>query len=121
MAILTELPRPSSRTNAKLPAASRPLSSASTHKGRRSLITMLKERDAAALDTWLAHAQASGIPSLAGVANGMRVDYSAAATAVTDRWSNGPVEGWIHQIKLLKRQGYRRASFTLLRRQLLTA
>lgn len=31
--------------------------------------TILRDKDAAGLETWLADAQASGIPSLAGVAN----------------------------------------------------
>lgn len=83
--------------------------------------TLLEERDAAALETWLADAQASAIPSLAGVANGMRADDAAVVAGVAGRWSNGPVEGRIHRIKLLKRQGYGRASFTLLRQRVLTA
>jgi transposase len=83
--------------------------------------TLLKERDAAALDAWLAEAQASGIPSLAGVASGMRADYSAVVAGVTESWSNGVVEGHVHKVKLLKRQGYGRASFALLRQRVLIA
>jgi transposase len=82
---------------------------------------VLKARDAAALESWFAAAQASDIPSLAGVANSMRADYAAVVAGVTERWSNGPVEGRIHKIKLLKRQGYGRASFSLLRQRVLTA
>jgi len=36
-------------------------------------------------------------------------------------WSNGPVEGHVHRLKLLKRQGYGRASLRLLRRRVLAA
>lgn len=83
--------------------------------------TVLKDRDAAGLETWLADAQASGIPNLAGVANGMRADHAAVAAAVTEVWSNGTVEGHVHKVKLLKRQGYGRASFALLRQRVLAA
>ncbi len=36
-------------------------------------------------------------------------------------WSNGPVEGFVHKLKLLKRQGYGRAGFDLLRARVLVA
>jgi transposase len=35
------------------------------------------------------------------------------------RWSNGPVEGHVHRLKLIKRQMYGRASFNLLRARVL--
>jgi len=83
--------------------------------------TVLKEKDAAGLETWLADAQASGIPSLAGVANGLRADHAAVAAAVTEPWSNGTVEGCVHKVKLIKRQSYGRAAFALLRLRVLVA
>lgn len=83
--------------------------------------TVLKGKDAAGLETWLTDAQASGIPSLAGVANGMLADHAAVAAAVTETWSNGTVEGHVHKVKLLKRQGYGRAAFALLRLRVLAA
>ncbi|HSK86437.1 MAG TPA: transposase, partial [Rubrobacter sp.] len=36
-------------------------------------------------------------------------------------WSTGPVEGFITKLKLLKRQGYGRANFDLLRARALAA
>jgi transposase len=36
-------------------------------------------------------------------------------------WSNGATEGQIHRLKLVKRQGYGRAGFALLRQRLLQA
>jgi len=35
--------------------------------------------------------------------------------AVTQRWSNGPTEGQVNGLKFIKRQGYGRASFALLK------
>jgi len=38
-----------------------------------------------------------------------------------EQWSNGPVEGQVNRLKLLKRQMYGRASFPLLRARVLQA
>ena len=38
-----------------------------------------------------------------------------------ESWSTGPVEGFINKLKLLKRQGYGRANFDLLRARALAA
>jgi transposase len=38
---------------------------------------------------------------------------------VTERWSNGPVEGQINRLKALKRQMYGRAGVDLLRARVL--
>jgi transposase len=43
------------------------------------------------------------------------------STAITTPWSSGPVEGLVHKVKLLKRQGYGRAKFDLLRAPVLVA
>lgn len=87
--------------------------------------TALKAKDAEGMETWLADAQSSGIPSLAGVANGMLADHAAVAAAVTEPWSNGTVEGHVHKVKpgtrWVQRQGYGRAAFALLRLRLLAA
>jgi transposase len=39
--------------------------------------------------------------------------------AVSEPWSNGPVEGQLNRLKMLKRQMYGRASIELLRARLL--
>lgn len=38
-----------------------------------------------------------------------------------EKWSNGPVEGFVHKLELLKRQGYGRSGFDLLRARVLAA
>jgi hypothetical protein len=40
---------------------------------------------------------------------------------LTEEWSNGPVEGFVNKLKLVKRQGYGRAGFELLRARMLAA
>jgi transposase len=74
---------------------------------------------AARLDGWLTAAAASGIPELRSFANGIRKDHDAVANAVTLQWNSGRVEGLNTRTKLLKRQGYGRASFPLLRKRIL--
>ena len=44
---------------------------------------------------------------------------TAVESAVTERWSNGPVEGQINRLKALKRQMYGRAGVELLRARVL--
>ena len=52
---------------------------------------------------------------------GLRKDLDAVKARLTQEWSNGCVEGFIHKLKLLKRQGYGRAGFELLRARMLAA
>ena len=54
-------------------------------------------------------------------AKGLRADLDAVRAGLTETWSNGPTEGFVHKLKLLKRQGYGRASFDLLRQRVLAA
>ena len=54
-------------------------------------------------------------------AAGLKKDFGAVRAGLTEEWSNGPVEGFVHKLKLLKRQGYGRAGFELLRARMLAA
>jgi transposase len=56
---------------------------------------------------------------LRAFAQGLVKDYEAVKAGLTLPWSNGPTEGHIHKLKLLKRQMYGRASFLLLRQRVL--
>jgi transposase len=46
-------------------------------------------------------------------------DLSAVEAAVSEPWSNGPVEGQLNRLKMLKRQMYGRAGIESLRARLL--
>jgi transposase len=67
----------------------------------------------------MAKAAASGIEALARFAQGLREDLTAVTAGLTLPWSNGPVEGQVNRLKLLKRQGYGRADVGLLRQRVL--
>ena len=76
---------------------------------------IVADRDVPGLSPWLDDAQGSGLASFVGLANGIVADRSAVEAALTLPWSQGPTEGHIHRLKLLKRQGYGRAKLDLLR------
>jgi transposase len=57
--------------------------------------------------------------ALRGFASSLLRDQHAVEAALTLPWSNGPVEGHVHRLKLIKRQMYGRASFDLLRPRVL--
>ncbi len=60
----------------------------------------------------------SGLDALGRFARGLREDLAAVTAGLTLPWSNGPVEGQVTRLKLLKRQGYRRAGFAFLRQRM---
>jgi transposase len=80
---------------------------------------MVRTRTRDDLDTWLVAASESGIPELVSFASGVQRDYAAVAAGLDGTWSQGQTEGQVNRLKLLKRQSYGRASFDLLRRQML--
>ena len=82
---------------------------------------MARNLSGAGLDRWLREAEASEAPVMRRFAAGLKKDLSAVRAGLTEEWSNGPVEGFIHKLKLLKRQGYGRANFDLLKARTLAA
>ena len=79
---------------------------------------MIRKKDVARLDPWIAEAGASPIASFA---RGITNDKSAIRAAITQPWSNGQVEGQITKLKLVKRQMYGRAKLDLLQARLIGA
>ena len=84
----------------------------------RRLIARRSVRD---LDQWLEDATASELRPFASLAHGIQMDRAAVVNGLTLPWSTGPVEGTVTRVKLLKRQGYGRASTRLLRRRIISA
>jgi transposase len=87
----------------------------------RSFVTLVRDRDQAALAPWVEQAERSGLPELRGFAAGLRRDWAAVAAGLDLPWSSGQTEGQVNKLKLLKRSMYGRAGFDLLRRRLLLA
>jgi len=82
---------------------------------------LIRKRSGATLGEWLTRGEASSDPDLRRFAEGIRRDEAAVQAAVTERWSNGPVEGHVNRLKTIKRQMYGRAGFVLLRARVLNA
>jgi transposase len=82
---------------------------------------LLRKRSSKTLSDWLVKGEASSSPEIRRYAEGIRRDESAVLAAVTQRWSNGPMEGHINRLKTVKRQMYGRAGFVLLKARVLIA
>lgn len=76
---------------------------------------LIRKRSQGTLSDWLIRGEASLNPELRRFAEGIRRDEAAVQAAVTQPWSNGPVEGHVNRLKTVKRQMYGRAGFILLR------
>ena len=91
---------------------------AAVSSAAREFCRMVRERDAAAWPLWR---QAAITGPLAGFAKHLCRDEAAFLAALEQPWSNGPVEGHIHRLKLIKRSMYGRANFDLLRLRVVNA
>jgi len=81
----------------------------------QQFVDLVRHRQAQGLDDWLVAAAASGIGAVQSFETSLRTDLASVQNALTLYWSNGPVEGHVNRLKLLKRQSYGRANFDLLR------
>jgi len=82
---------------------------------------MLRTRTGEQLDAWLARVVDSQIPDLQSFTLGIERDKPAVVAGLTLPHSNGVVEGKVNKLKLIKRMGYGRAGFPLLRQRVLHA
>ncbi len=71
------------------------------------------------LHMWLTAAHSSSVTALSRFATSLQQDIEAVVAGLSLNWSNGPVEGSNNRLKFLKRRGYGRANFDLLRRRVL--
>jgi len=83
--------------------------------------TLVRQRQPDQLDAWLKRAATSPLTALRRFATGLYADYQAVKAGMTLPWSNGPVEGHINRLKMLKRQMFGRAHLDLLRCRFLRA
>jgi transposase len=82
---------------------------------------LIRKQSPGTLSEWLTRGEASSDPNLRRFAEGIRREEAAVQAAVTQKWSNGPVEGHVNRLKTIKRQMYGRAGFVLLRARVLNA
>jgi len=84
-----------------------------------AFLQMLRERTGQHLEQWLTEAQESGLPEFEPFVTGVQKDKDAVLAGLTLPWSNGPLEGHVNRLKLIKRSMYGRAEFDLLKRRVL--
>jgi excisionase family DNA binding protein len=82
---------------------------------------MLHHRAGEKLETWLAKCTASQIREFQSFVQGVERDKAAVVAGLTLAQNNGLVEGKVNKLKLIKRMGYGRAGFALLRQRVLHA
>jgi transposase len=82
---------------------------------------LVRQRQPGRLESWLIRAATSPLMPFRRFARGLRADMAAVQAAVTLPWSQGPIEGHINRLKMLKRQMYGRARLDLLAQRFLLA
>jgi transposase len=80
---------------------------------------MLRDRRVEVFTSWMQQARHNTCTPLRRFARGLQSDEAAVRAALALPWSNGQVEGQINRLKFIKRQGYGRANFDLLRLRVL--
>ena len=85
----------------------------------QSFTKIMAQRRGQELPAWLEAVEADDLHELRSLAAGMRRDLPAIINGLTLEHNSGAVEGNVTRIKRLKRDGYGRANFDLLRAQIL--
>jgi hypothetical protein len=75
---------------------------------------LVRQRQPTHLEPWVVRAVRSPLPPFRRFARGLRADMAAVQATVTLPWSQGPIEGHINRLKMLKRHMYGRARLDLL-------
>nr|WP_239373623.1 ISL3 family transposase [Frankia sp. Cj5] len=81
--------------------------------------TLLTGRRGETLDAWITTVRDDDLPALHAFVAGLENDHDAIVAGLTLPSSNGPMEGANTKTKLIKRQMYGRAGFSLLRQRIL--
>ena len=82
----------------------------------QAFLAMVHDRTGEKLDAWFDQVRHCQISEPIRFGKGIERDKAPVQAALTRPESNGVVEGHVHRLKLIKRQGYGRASFSLRRR-----
>ena len=87
----------------------------------QDFMDMLRHRKGERLDDWLRAVRDSHIKELQSFVRSIERDKAAVLAGLTLPQSNGIVEGKVNKLKLIKRMGFGRAGFLLLRQRVLHA
>lgn len=87
----------------------------------QTFFRLMRDHSSSQLTPWMERALQSQIPEVRSFARGLGRDEAAVRAGLDLPWSQGQTEGQITRLKLIKRQGYGRAKFDLLRQRVLHA
>jgi len=85
----------------------------------KEFLHMVRELRGEQLEEWLDKVQASHLQVFEPFVTGVQQDKNAVLAGLTLTWSNGPVEGQVNRLKLIKRSMYGQADLGLLKRRVL--
>ena len=94
---------------------------AALHTLAQSFGQIVRKREGHRLQDWMKQVEASSFRDVKRFAAGLQRDKEEVLAGLTLVYSNGQVEGFVNKLKLIKRQGYGRAGFPLLRQRMLHA
>jgi transposase len=86
-----------------------------TYQLVETFLHMVRERKGEQLDAWLNAVEAAHLQAFQSFVTGVQQDKNAILAGLTLPWSNGPLEGNVNRLKLIKRGMYGRAEFDLLK------
>lgn len=86
-----------------------------TYQLVEAFLCMVRERKGEQLDAWLSAVEASHLEAFDAFTTSVQKDKDAVLAGLTLPWSNGPLEGNVNRLKLIKKSMYGRAEFDLLK------
>ncbi len=78
-------------------------SAEAAYRFAQAFMQMVREHTGHQLETWLNSVQESTLPEFQSFAKGIQQDKAAVLAGLTLPWSNGPLEGHVNRLKLIKR------------------
>jgi len=85
----------------------------------KEFLHMVRDLTGEQLDKWLNKVEASHLQAFQSFVTGVQQDKDAVLAGLTLHWSNGPVEGQVNRLKLIKRSMYGQADLDLLKLRVL--
>jgi transposase len=92
-------------------------SAQAAYRMTQAFMHMIREHTGQQLETWLSLVEESTLPEFQSFAKGIRQDKAAVLAGLTLPWSNGPLEGHVNRLKLIKRSMYGRAKILLTKKE----
>ena len=94
---------------------------AALHTLAQAFGQIVRKREGDRLSDWMKQVEASCFRQVKRFVAGLQRDEEEVLAGLTEVYSNGQVEGFVNKLKLIKRMGYGRAGFPLLRQRVLHA